>query len=60
METEEKQLNAYSISNLITISDYAKLRGVTIQTIYKWIAEKNIKTVDLLGKQYIDKSTAIK
>jgi excisionase family DNA binding protein len=60
METEEKQLTTYSISNLITISDYAKLRGVTRQTIYNWIAEKNIKTVDLLGKQYIDKSTAIK
>ena len=60
METEEKQLNAYSISNLITISDYAKLRGVTRQTIYNWITEKNIKTVDLLGKQYIDKSTASK
>lgn len=55
-----QELNTYNIANLMTITDYAKHRGVTRQTVYNWINDKKIKTVDLLGKQYIDKSSASK
>lgn len=58
METQE--LSTYNIANLVTITEYAKLRGITRQTVYNWIDEKNLKTVNLLGKQYVDKSSAKK
>lgn len=43
--------------NLYTITDYHKMMGVTIQTIYRWIKEGKVKKVEFLGKEFIDKSS---
>lgn len=45
------------LQNLMTIGDYAKDKGVTIQTIYNWVKEGRVKTVNLYGKSLIDITT---
>lgn len=45
------------IADLLTVEQYAKLMGVTRQTIYNWIKDEKVKTVSFLGKDLIDKST---
>jgi len=37
-----------------TIKDYAKLKGVTIQTVYNWIKDKSVKTKTLLNQTLIE------
>lgn len=42
------------ITKLYSITEYAKMMGVTRQTVYNWIAEqKNITVVNISGKQFI-------
>jgi len=44
-----------NISKLYSITDFAKMKGVTRQTVYNWIADKEspIKVVKISGKQFI-------
>jgi len=39
--------------NYLTIKDYAKLKGVTIQTVYNWIKNKEVVTKQLLYQTVI-------
>jgi len=45
----------HDVTKLYSIPDYAKLFGVTRQTVYNWIAdkEKNIQVINISGKQFI-------
>ena len=36
------------------IAEYAKAKGVTIQTVYNWIKEKRITVKKLFNKQLIE------
>lgn len=45
------------LQNLMTIPDYAKEKGITIQTVYNWIKDKRIETVEMYGKVLVDIST---
>ena len=38
----------------MSIEDYAKQQGKTIQTIYNWIKEKKVNTRQLLGKTVVE------
>jgi len=46
------------ITKLYSIPEYAKLMGITRQTVYNWISdkEKKIKVVNISGKQFIQLS----
>ena len=35
------------------INDYAKLKGVTVQTVYNWIKNKQVEVKPLMGKKLI-------
>lgn len=50
METLKQDL-----SKLYSITEYAKKMGVTRQTIYNWILdkEKKINLIEISGRQYI-------
>jgi excisionase family DNA binding protein len=50
METLKQDL-----TKLYTITDYARLMGVSRQTVYNWINDKDRKlmTVTISGKQFI-------
>ena len=37
-----------------TVKEYAKLKGKTIQTIYNWINNKDVKTKEMLGQTLIE------
>lgn len=37
----------------LDITEYARQKGKTIQTIYNWIKEKKVKTRYILGKLHI-------
>jgi transposase len=37
----------------MSISEYAKNKGVSIQTVYNWIKEKRITVKKLMDKQFI-------
>ena len=43
------------ISKLYSIPEYAKLLGVTRQTVYNWISdkEKKLTIINISGKQFI-------
>lgn len=41
----------------MTVAQYATLMGKERQTIYNWIETGKVKTVEFLGKRFIDKST---
>lgn len=36
-----------------TIPEYARHKGVTVQTVYNWIKENKVKTTRILGKKVI-------
>jgi len=38
---------------LKTIPEYARERGVTVQTVYNWIKDGKLKTKTILGKKLI-------
>jgi len=38
----------------MSIAEYAKEKGVTIQTVYNWIKEKRITVKKLMDKQLIE------
>lgn len=38
----------------LEIKDYAKSKGVTIQTVYNWIKDKTVKERKLMGKTLIE------
>ena len=46
------------VTKLYSIPEYAKLLGVTRQTVYNWLAdkEKNLKVISISGKQFIQLS----
>jgi hypothetical protein len=37
----------------VSVSSYAKLKGVTIQTVYNWIKDKKVETRQLLNSTLI-------
>lgn len=37
-----------------TIKEYAKSKGITIQTVYNWIKEDRVKTKTLLNQTLIE------
>lgn len=39
-----------------TISQYARALGITNTTVYRWIEEQKIKTVEIAGKRMIPES----
>lgn len=43
------------VTKLYSISEYAKLMGISRQTVYNWIGdkEKAIQIVNISGKQFI-------
>lgn len=41
----------------MTVEEFAKFKGVTIQTVYNWLKDNRVKQVDFKGKKFIDKST---
>lgn len=45
----------HDLTKLYSITDYAKLMGITRQTVYNWIAdpEKKIIIVTISGKPFI-------
>lgn len=49
-----------TISNLSTVTTFAKTQGVTRATVYNWINSGLLKQVDFLGKKFVDKSTLLK
>ena len=38
-----------------TISQFAKAMGVTTMTVYRWIEQGRVKTVEVVGKRMISK-----
>ena len=38
----------------LEIKDYAKVKGVTIQTVYNWIKDKAVNERKLMGKTLIE------
>lgn len=40
-------------ADLISVSDYAKSRGISRQTVYNWISEKKIKAEDVAGVMFV-------
>lgn len=36
-----------------TIPEYAKMKGVSVQTIYQWIKDGKVSTKKILGKKVI-------
>lgn len=53
----DKNLKTIKIQNLVTKPNYAIERGVTIQTVYNWIKEGKIKTIEFMGVEFLDRST---
>lgn len=52
-----ENLNKVKIQNMVTKPNYAKERGVTLQTVYNWIKEGKVKVVHFMGHDFIDRST---
>jgi len=38
----------------MTIKDYSKLKGKTIQTVYNWIKNDELKTKQMFGQKLIE------
>lgn len=57
MTTQQVVKSKTDFRNLLDIKDFARERGVTIQTVYTWIKEKRVTTVEIFGKKVIDRST---
>ncbi len=49
-----KEIN---LKNLTNVKDYAKSMEVTTQTVYNWINSGRVKTVSVLGVDFIDKTS---
>lgn len=49
METLKKD-----VSKLVTITDYAKKKSISRQTVYNWIAEKKITVIIIGGISFIE------
>lgn len=43
--------------NLSTVEDYARIMGISIQTVYRWLKDGKVKKVEFLGREFIDRST---
>lgn len=37
----------------VSLSYYAELKGVTLQTVYNWINDNKVKTTKLMGKTLV-------
>jgi len=44
------------VQQYYTISQYARALGITNTTVYRWIEEQKIKTVEIAGKRMIPES----
>jgi len=53
-ETKEKP--QISIQNLVSIDQYADLTKKSRRTIYNWIKEGKVDTIEFMGRQYLDKT----
>lgn len=60
MKKKQNELIKYNIDNLMTISKYARMRGKERKTIYNWIKNDLITSVEFLGRIYVDKTSAKK
>lgn len=47
----------YLLQSLISIDDFAKEKNVTKQTVYNWIKDKKVVTIELYGKNLIDRTS---
>lgn len=45
-------------SDLVTVTDFAKLKAVTRQTVYNWINEGRIKKEIIAGVTFVSLSSA--
>lgn len=52
--TEEKRTTP--IQNLVSIDEYADLIKKSRRTIYNWIKEGKVDTIEFKGRQYLDKT----
>lgn len=41
------------VKNLIKVSTYAKMKNVSVQTVYKWAKSGKIKTAEIDGVLFI-------
>lgn len=57
MSENLKSIKPVVIQNLITKPNYAIERGVSLQTVYNWIKDGKVKTVEFMGHEYVDRST---
>lgn len=44
----------------MTVADYARYKGCTVQTVYNHIKSGRVKMVEFLGRKFVDKSTEIR
>lgn len=42
--------------NLITVASYARVRGISLTTVYRWIEEGSIESVVIDGVKFIYKN----
>jgi len=59
MSDNLKEIKPIKIQNLVTKPNYAVERGISLQTVYNWIKDGKIKTVEFMGHEYVDRSTYI-
>lgn len=45
---------------LMTVDDFAQQEGVTPRTVYRWIEQGRLDTVERLGKKYVNASVPLK
>lgn len=42
------------IKYLKTVANYAHEKGVTVQTVYKWIEQNKVKSIEVDGVKFIN------
>ena len=50
--------NLIDIDKLVTINKYAKREGVTTMSVYRWIKDKRIKSMEIDGVKFVVLETA--
>lgn len=40
-------------SNLVKVSTYARAKGVSVQSVYSWIKEGRVESVDIDGVAFV-------
>lgn len=47
------------IQNLVSVDQYAAIVGRSRRTIYNWIKDGKLETVEFMGRQFLDKTKRI-